>query len=61
MGEPQALGQGPPTQRNCMVTGRAARYRSIRRRVIQVFRAPPANANHANHANDGRANPGAIL
>jgi hypothetical protein len=58
MREPQAMGQGFSTQRNCMVTGRAARYRLMRRRAIQVFRAPPANANHAN---DGRANPGAIL
>jgi hypothetical protein len=58
MSEPQALGQGPPTQRNCMVTGRAARYCILRRRAIQGFRSPPVIGNRAN---DEPANRGAIL
>ena len=56
--EPQAMGQGPPTQRNCKITGRAARDRVVPGPVIRGFRPPSANANRAN---GGDANHGAKL
>jgi hypothetical protein len=58
MCEPQAMGRGAPTPRNCMVTGSVARYRSTRDGPIRRFRPPPPAVIRAYL---GRANHGATL
>jgi hypothetical protein len=61
MGEPRALGQGPPTPRNYVVTGQAARSCVTRGLAIPGFGTPPAATHRAyQHTYQVRANRGAI-
>jgi hypothetical protein len=54
MSEPQALGQGPPTPWNYMVTGCAARHCVASLKAILGFRPPPSAAIRSHHEHPNR-------